>query len=316
MCWKWLRKTVRYNPVKDEMESESFVTQDDLIIPVYLNQRVVFDLVAMLQGGIASVTQVSKMQEQSGKVGAEVKTEFGLSKALSSLLRIDLSGKVGGTKTDVSGETRSEQRIHTPASLFIELRASLREKKYILQDSETIIPSPGSIVEFSASLRRNPFLETISTFVELLEMAQAFADNVPKGRKGGSSSEEQKLKRQMESFMSTLTTSDTVDLTTAALKCGYRSVITLEKQYLNDQSMSDLVDGTFRVVGKVTRVINAGEGAISLNRKSAIGRVPDFILMDLREQLKGAELEGFSFPEIEWEIVGPVIQVLPIAIFA
>ena len=30
----------------------------DLIIPVYLNQRVVFDLVAMLQDGIATVTKV------------------------------------------------------------------------------------------------------------------------------------------------------------------------------------------------------------------------------------------------------------------
>jgi hypothetical protein len=39
--------------------------EDDLIIPVYLNQRIVFDLVAMLQGGIAAVTQVSQTQKES-----------------------------------------------------------------------------------------------------------------------------------------------------------------------------------------------------------------------------------------------------------
>ena len=34
----------------------------DLIIPVYLNQRFVFDLVAMLQDGIATVTKVVKTE--------------------------------------------------------------------------------------------------------------------------------------------------------------------------------------------------------------------------------------------------------------
>jgi len=37
---------------------------DDLIIPVYLNQRVVFDLVAVLQNGIASVTQISQTHSE------------------------------------------------------------------------------------------------------------------------------------------------------------------------------------------------------------------------------------------------------------
>jgi len=294
---------------------KTMVKSDDLIIPVYLNQRVVFDLVAMLQGGIASVTQVSQTQQESGTAGVGVRSEFGLSNALSSLLRIDFSGKASSTTTRMSGETWSEQRIHTPASLFIALRALLREKRYIVYDSDGAKLSPGSIVEFSASLRRNPLLETIGTFVEFLDVVNAFADNPSKG-KGSRLSEEQKMKRQMELFISALATSDTTDLTTAPLKSAYRSVITLEKQYLNDPSMSDLVDGTFRVVGKVTRVIDKGKGAISLNRKSAMGRLPNSMLVQLKGLLDGPELKDFSLPKMEWEIPGPVIQVLPIAIFA
>lgn len=291
------------------------INQEDLIIPVYLNQRVVFDLVAMLQGGIASVTQVSQTQQESGTVGTEVKTEFGLSKALSSLLRIDFSGKAASSVTGASGETRSEQRIHTPGSLFMALRAMLHEKRYVLHDSDTATPTPGSIVDFSAGLRRNPLLETVRAFVEMVNMMQAFSDNPGKG-KGGQLSDAQKMKHQMESFISALEASDTTDLTTGPLQSSYRSVITLEKQYLNDPSMSDLVDGTFRVVGKVTRVISEGKGAISLNRKSAMGRLPASVLMQLRVLLGSPELKEFSLPEMEWEIPGPVIQVLPIAIFA
>jgi len=51
--------------------------QPDLLVPVYLNQRIVFDLVAMLQGGIATVTNVTeiskkmlvKMKKQKHRLG-------------------------------------------------------------------------------------------------------------------------------------------------------------------------------------------------------------------------------------------------------
>jgi len=34
------------------------------------------------------------------------------------------------------------------------------------------------------------------------------------------------------------------------------------------------------------------------------------------EVFEGPDLKGFSLPQMEWEIPGPVMQVLPIAIFA
>ncbi len=40
------------------------IDSNDLVIPVYLNQRVVFDLVAVLQDGIASVTQISQTHSE------------------------------------------------------------------------------------------------------------------------------------------------------------------------------------------------------------------------------------------------------------
>ena len=35
---------------------------EKLIVPVYLNQRLVFDLLAMLQGGISTVTAINKTE--------------------------------------------------------------------------------------------------------------------------------------------------------------------------------------------------------------------------------------------------------------
>lgn len=122
------------------------VDRDDLIIPVYLNQRVVFDLVAVLQGGIASVTQVSQTQSSSSGLSGELSSTFGLSQALSSLLRIDFSGKASANSEKNSDQTLSEQRIHTPSSLFIALRSLLREKEYLSNDDPGTQFKPGDIV--------------------------------------------------------------------------------------------------------------------------------------------------------------------------
>lgn len=305
----------------NEKRGRPTVERDDLVIPVYLNQRVVFDWVATLKGGIASVTQVSQVAQESEAFGARAQGTFGLSRALSSLLRIDLSGEVGSTTSGASTETQSEHRVHTPASLFIELRSLLHSKGYINQDSERLEPTPGSIIEFSASLRQNPLLVTLEAFLEVIDVMEALAAP-SEGKLSGQSSGKKRGrpvvegKPQIQAFVSALKTGDTMDLTTARLQCSYRAVITFDKQYLNDPLMTDLVDGTFRVVGKVSRVVGSGEEAVSLNRKSALGRLPPTVWEGLKRVLESPELRGFSLPELEWEVPGPVIQVLPIAIFA
>ncbi len=102
-----------------------------LIVPVYLNQRLVFDLLAMMQGGISTVTSVSKTDSSGSSDTDKVKASFGLSQVLSSLLKIDLSGEKENKETTNKVDSISEQRVHTPASLFYQLRAMLLEKKLL-----------------------------------------------------------------------------------------------------------------------------------------------------------------------------------------
>lgn len=81
--------------------------------------------------------------------------------------------------------------------------------------------------------------------------------------------------------------------------------------------MSDLVDGTFSVLGKVVRSIPSSQEAVSLIRKTALSRLPQAKLeelMGLLQSLSGEQ--GFDLPQLEREIKGPVIHVLPIAIYA
>ena len=288
----------------------------DLIIPVYLNQKYVFDLVAMLKGGIATVTKVYQTEKEAGVVSGQVSGSFGLSQALSSLLKVSLSGKADATSEDSTERALTEERVHTPSSLFYVLRKMLNENQVLKIDSTGFTPRPGDFVEFSASLRKNPLVEALDSTIQVAKFFSAG------GKQGGKpvnvqKNKSQQMQKHMESLSALLKEGETLDLTTEELASNYRTVITLETKYLNDPLLSDLVDGTFRITGKIVRVVKEGEGAINLLRKTALSRLPIGAFKAFTDMLQKLEsLKQSPLPKLEWEICSPVIQVLPIAIFA
>ena len=95
---------------------------DELIIPVYLNQRIVFDLIAMLQDGMSTVTRVSSSEESKSVDNQRYGTSFGLGQALSSLLKFQRSPR--NTPKQVK-RAPSEQFIPLINSDFIYLLYSM-----------------------------------------------------------------------------------------------------------------------------------------------------------------------------------------------
>jgi hypothetical protein len=295
----------------------------DLIIPVYLNQRLVFDLVAMLQGGIATVTRVSEAQRDADKVSGEVTGGFALSQAFASLFKVNLAGKVGGESEGSVERTSAADRVHTPASLFFTLRNLLLERGVLQQNVSGTSSSPGDFVEFTASLRRNPLIEGLDSVVEIIDLIWVFTGKPEKPKHQGAKHQQQnqpdlvKMREQLQSLSASLKAGGTHDLVATLPGSSGRAVLTVEEQYLNDPSMSDLVDGTFRVVGKVVRSVPTSDDSISLLRKTAMSRVP----ANMRDTLTAAfgtlsQQHGFAMPAMEVEIRGPVMQILPLAIFS
>ncbi|MBN1899786.1 hypothetical protein JW926_00505 [Candidatus Sumerlaeota bacterium] len=144
------------------------------IIPVYLNQRIVFDLLAMLEGGICQVTRVASSQQKTESNERRYGAEFGLSKALSSLLSIMVSGESRKSEGNEKVLHKDEERIHTPASLFYRLRNQLRKESYLHVLTEPLLPNEHDLVEFEASMIRNPLIHTMDSFVSIIEMALLF----------------------------------------------------------------------------------------------------------------------------------------------
>jgi hypothetical protein len=157
----------------------------------------------------------------------------------------------------------------------------------------------------------------MDTFAQLFDVALAFEAVPVKGSHKNKPNEITKIKSQVISFSEMLKAGDTIDIVSDELPCGHKAVITLDTEYLNDPTMADLVDGQFQVVGKVIRVINDSTESVSLLRKAAVGAMNEQVLEPIFQQFGLAVAAGnIDLPPIEWKIAGPVVQVIPIAIFA
>ena len=290
-----------------------------LIVPVYLNQRTVFDLIAMLKGGLSTVTSVTQTESDNKSNQGEISSKLGTGGVLSSLLKVDLSGNLASTDTQDSGVVSSEERVHTPASLFYQLRNLLYENEMIYKMDDRI-GAPGSFVEFEGQLNRNPIIESLDIFFEFGKFAIGIDNTTPAKRSRKSQTKDvgsNEVLKMLKGLLELLKAGDTVDLVGIGINGNFSAVITLETGYLNDPMMSDLVDGQFKVLGVIVKSIHDESDSINLLRKTAFSKLPPDVMGGFFETLKNLRDEHeFDISPLGIEVKGPTIQILPVAIFA
>ena len=299
----------------------------DLPITLYLNQRLTFDMLATLRGGFSSFSTIHTTSSKGTTNKAAGEAQFGLSNAFA-LLGLNFGGQISRGAEKTKSESTSQNVVHTPASLFAQLRSELWERKLVhdvSQSSDLDEIDPGDFVEFQATLRRNPLIDLLNSFeglIPLIKMATSgtMQSNSQKGQrkppKGTKAQPKQgefsAVGKQIEVFREAITADGSQDL--IAEIGSMRVVLTTTEDYFIDPTMNDSVDGTFRVFGKVTRVTTDKDEEINLFRRSALGKFASITeaFEPLRESMQDS---GFNTP-IETKITGPTMQVIPIAIFS
>lgn len=294
-------------------------SSNDLLIVQYLNQRLTFDLLATIEDGFAHLTTVESLSQRfnsdttSGQAGFTVGNVF-------AFLGISLDAKISGDSTDAESDDArtTEQLIHTPASLFARLRSILVAEGLVAEiaDSRGITNvEEGSFVEFRATLHRHQLTEMLEVFETVLPMLVDTSEPQNRNKRNRPNTEQTNLAAtlsQVKSMHQAVSGDGSQDL---IAKLGDTAVVlTVEVGSFIEPTMNDVLDGTFRVLGKVTRVVTDSSDSINLLRRSPIAKFPAVreILSQL-SSLEGLEFEG-GIPETN--IPSPTLQVIPIAIFA
>jgi hypothetical protein len=317
-------------------DDKPLLASRDVPAVLYLNQRLTFDLLASLEDGFSHFTTVQS--SSSAKSTSEISGEgqLGVSN-IFAFLGISFGARTARRGEDTGGETSTAEIVHTPASLFARLRQALKERGVVkvLSDSlDQSIVNPGDFVEFEATLHRSPFVDVLRSISNLLPMFEGLdgghsmsqstsPGNANRRRQStqrsqqsqSEMSETRKWKQQVETVLRAVTAEGSEDFI-AQTGNSQRFVLTAESGYFVDPTMNDVIDDTFCVFGKVTRVISRDSGdSVNLLRKTAIGKMGT-VVEKMAEALEGLTGAGFEVGPIETEVKGPTMQIIPIAIFA
>lgn len=290
-----------------------------LSIPIYLNQRIVFDLLAMVEGGFSQLQSVKTTQADSQSAGIDATAEVGM-KNVFAFLNLGVKGSGSKASSKSSQHFVEEERVFTPASLFSRLRDALTEQKLLMPADRNGFDSlePGSFVEFSGVLRKNPMVSYMESIVEIFEMGlflQGF--DVEQGSQGKGKKQEKSTLAQMKKFAAMLTQGGSLDLVADVIGSNLKVIVPVQLKYFSDESPANIIDGQFVVLGKIVRLFPKNDNqSISLLRTTPLAHMPEEALAELVTAFTDIGSEMKTLGEFTTHISAPVMQIVPIAIYA
>lgn len=298
------------------------MNSNSLCIPIYLSQQAVFDLLAIFDDGFSRLSTIKTSAGETETDKASASESIGVSNVFA-LLGITFSGERTKDKEHVGQTEINQEKVHTPTSLFAKLRVRLIEQKLLklLEERENIDDlENGDFVEFEAILKKNPLVDRIEGFKQLVEVADGFQDESPSTGKNQQRGPKPKngnmaIMKQMDSILKALGQGGSVeiigDLVTMA---SIKAVLSAKLDFFSASGTDELIDGEFRVLGKIVRIASSEE-SINLLRKTTFNRLDRAVIDQMTAGFHGSALTGLRFPELTTEIQGPSIQVIPIAIY-
>ena len=298
------------------------MNSNDLCIPIYLNQQAVFDLLAIFDDGFSRLSTIKTSANESESEKASASGSIGASNVFA-LLGITFSGERTKGKEHTGQTEINQEKVHTPTSLFAKLRVRLQEQNLLkgLEERKDFDDlKNGDFVEFEAVLKKNPLVDTIEGFKQLVEVADGFQEESPSASKTNQRTPKPKnpnlaIMKQMDSILKALSQGGSVEVIgdLASITSG-KAVLSAKLDFFSAGGTDELIDGEFRVLGKVVRVASSDE-SINLLRKTTFNRFDRSMIDQLTAGFHDSAISGLSFPELTTEIQGPSIQVIPIAIF-
>lgn len=291
---------------------------NQLMIPVYINEKIVLDMLAIIEDGFSTVSQVSysdhKENSNAQKIEAEVSTSASI---LSKLLKIDLKGELSHSGNCGETENTTKEKVHTNVSLLSKFRAFLTDANILKSGFDISNMKIGDFIEVEGELQKNPLINCMDIFVDMLRMADIFAEKPQLNAKTQAKAQKQQqdeTMKKIKSFASELKHSGTVDFILS--DSAGTVVLSAQEQYLSNDNISEILGGHFKVLGKVIAICADKTESIDLLRKTTLSILPHDLLADMFLCLQNEDMKQYNFPELKTEISGPAVIVIPVAIYA
>ncbi len=302
--------------------------QIDLCIPIYLDQQIVFDLLAILEDGFSQVNTVNT--STTGTKSNESKLCGSLSSVVLHLIDFSVDGNRSKKTTTEDSTNSSMEKIHTPSSMFSLLRLMLYDRKFVqtvksLENLATL--NSGDFVEFKANLRNNPLIDNLDRLKELSTYARIFSNennNQSNKQSGKNASNNHLGKQNKEPFLFEKISGLLDDQKKSNSSEIVGSIVEEPKISVDVSSKTDcficndtylVMNGEFYVFGKVTQVLANKNEKINLLQKTVFRSIGEAALEKYLDIVNKMSNTDVNIPKVTTRIEAPAIQVVPIAIF-
>lgn len=292
------------------------LSHTQLMVPVYINEKIVLDMLAIIEDGFSMVSQVNS-SEQKESTSNQTGSANASTSLLNKLLKIDLKAEISHTGSVGESEDISREKVHTNVSLLSKFRTTLDEEKLLDTSSNISNMKIGSFIELEGELQKNPLIDYMDKIVDIFRMINIFSDEPALGNKKKyfhTKEKESQMIKQIKEFSDELKHSGTVDF----ILSGSTGTIVLsaQEQYLANDNISEILGGKFKVLGKVIAICKDDSESIDLLRKTTLSILTDEMLADIFAGFENEDMKQFNLPKLVTKIKGPAMIVIPIAIYA
>lgn len=290
--------------------------KEQLIIPIYLNEKTVLDMLAIIEDGFSMISEVNSSSQSSNTSNTMLSGGISTRAILDKLLKIQINGRFEKGKNS-SEETQTKlEKVHTNVSLFSKFRSELIKNQLLsCTSSEKLDISKiesGDFIEIEGELQKNPLIDLLEKFINVINLSDIFSEEqktLPKEENANNA-----LVQQMNLFLQELTHSGTIDFILKNTEGTL--VLSAQKQYLSNDNISEIIGGKFKILGKVIKVCKTPKENINLLRKTSLYLFDKNSLDAFASIFNSDEFKQFNLPDVQFEIPGPSAIIIPIAIYA
>lgn len=278
-------------------------------------------MLAIIEDGFSMVSEVTSSNHDSSSTTGKLSGGVSTKAILDKLLKIQLDGNFQKDKSASTEVGTKLEKVHTNVSLLSKFRSDLIDGKLLTYKAgdqlDILAINAGDFIEMEGELQKNPMIDIMEKFIDVFRMADIFTDKPQLGGKKTSSEKrtaDNVTVRQMQSFLDELKHTGTVDFILES--SGVTAVLSAQEQYLANDNISEIIGGTFKVLGKVIRVCKENEGGINLLRKTSLNVLDDNTRNQFLSLFNAEELAQFNLPDVRFIINPPSVIIIPVAIYA
>ena len=293
--------------------------KEQLIIPIYLNEKTVLDMLAIIEDGFSMISEVSSSNQNSNTTDMKIGGGLSTKAILDKLLKIQVNASLD-KEDNVSNVSQTKlEKVHTNVSLLSKFRSELINNQLLACTAEEDLDiskiNTGDFIEIEGELQKNPMIDLLEKFVDLFRMSDIFikkhtgkVKNMPYKKEDNSTAQQIKL------FLDELKHSGTVDFILE--NPNGTLVLSTQEQYLSNDNISEIIGGKFKILGKVIKICKEKDESINLLRKTSLYLLDENSLNGFLDIFNNADMKQFNLPEVRFEINSPSAIVIPVAIYA